>query len=56
MPSAEIGGLVRTLLAFGAGWLVNAGILDSAVANELAAAGTVIVVAIWSVIQKRKSS
>lgn len=53
MNSAEIGGIVRTVFAFGFGILVNKGILDGETATALAGAIATIAVAVWSIRAKR---
>lgn len=45
-------GIVRALLAAGAGYLVGKGVIDSGTANELTGAGIVIFTAIWSALAK----
>lgn len=45
-------GIVRALLAAGAGFLVGKGYIDTSTANELTGAGLVIFTAIWSVLAK----
>ena len=53
---SALGSLVRWVLAFGAGWLVNRGVWTEAAASEYLAAGSLAVVAIaWSVWQKYRS-
>jgi len=48
-------GIVRALLAAGAGFLVGRGYIDSSTANELVGAGLVIATAIWSALAKSDS-
>lgn len=48
-------GIVRALLAAGAGYLVGKGVIDSSTANELTGAGLVIFTAIWSALAKNKN-
>lgn len=56
MSSTELGGIVRTIAAFGFGFLVNKGLIDNETALALAGAVATIGVAIWSVVQKRKAT
>lgn len=53
MTSAEIGGIVRTVAAFGFGFLVNKGLIDGETATALAGAVATIAVALWSIRSKR---
>lgn len=48
MSSDQIGGFIRTLLAFGGGLLVSKGYVDEATMMTIVGAITTIVVAGWS--------
>ena len=48
MNSDQIGGLLRTVLAWGAGYAVSKGIVDSATAGNIASALVTLGVAGWS--------
>ena len=55
MTSSEVGGIARALASALGGYLVGKGMLDSETATTLAGAVATIVVAVWSVIAKRKA-
>ncbi len=48
MNSTQIGGLIRTALAFLTGYLVSKGWVSSTIANDLIGLGSVLGVAVWS--------
>lgn len=54
MNKTELYGVVRTLLAAGAGFAVARGWIDHETAMAVAGAGATIIVAVWSVRSKRK--
>ncbi len=56
MTPKMLGGAVRAILAALGGYLVAQGLLDDETAQQLAGAGAVIVVAIWSIFTKARSS
>lgn len=56
MNSAEIGGIVRTIAAFGFGLLVSKGMIDGETATALAGAVATIGVAVWSVLTKKPAA
>ena len=51
----QIGGIVRALLAAGSGYLIGKG-WDAALVNEIAGAAGVLIVAAWSLWNKRASA
>ena len=51
----QIFGVVRTFLAFGAGYLVSSGLFDQGMADQLVAALMVILTGVWSIIEKRNA-
>lgn len=53
MSKEQIGGVVRTIAAFGFGLLVNKGLIDGETAVALSAAVATIGVAVWSVLTKK---
>jgi hypothetical protein len=55
MSAVEIGGVVRALASALGGYLVGRGLIDSETATAVGGAAATIVVAIWSVIAKRKA-
>jgi energy-converting hydrogenase Eha subunit B len=55
MSAVEIGGVVRALASALGGYLVGRGLIDSETATTLGGAAATIIVAIWSVIAKRKA-
>ena len=52
-PIAEIGGIVRTILSAFAGYAAGKGWVDNDTGLAIAGAVGTLVVAVWSVIQKR---
>lgn len=54
MIKQQIFGIVRTVAAFGFGYLAAKGVIDGATAEALAGAVATIGVAVWSVISKKK--
>jgi len=52
----QIFGVVRTVAAAGFGFLAGKGYLDGATAEALSGAAATIVVAVWSVVSKKKSA
>jgi len=55
MDSAQLGGIVRAVLAAVGGYLVGQGMMDSETVQTIAGATATLVVAVWSVFSKRKS-
>jgi len=55
MSSTEIGGIARALASALGGYLVGKGLVDSETATALGGAVATILVAVWSVIAKRKA-
>ena len=55
MGSTEVGGVVRALVSALGGFLVGKGIIDNETAMTLGGAIVPLVVAIWSVVSKRKA-
>lgn len=53
MTAEQFGGIIRTILAAGAGALVTSGYLDAATAQAIAGAVATLIVAGWSVYAKR---
>lgn len=51
----ELGGIVRTLIATGAGSLLAQGIVTQDQVTAISAGVTALIVAAWSVYQKRKA-
>jgi hypothetical protein len=56
MKSDEIGGVVRALISALGGYLVGKGLIDSATATTIGGAAATIIVAVWSVVVKRKAA
>ena len=54
MTSFEIGGIVRALVSAAGGYLVGRGLIDSETATTLGGASATLIVAVWSVLAKRK--
>lgn len=52
----QIFGVVRTILAFGAGILVSKGYIDEATGTALVGAIVTIGTAIWSVVEKKSAT
>ena len=48
MDGNQIGGIIRAILAWGAGWLVAKGLLPSAVADAIVSGVVTVAVAAWS--------
>jgi hypothetical protein len=55
MTATEIGGIARALASALGGYLVGKGLVDSETATALGGAAATIIVAVWSVIAKRKA-
>lgn len=55
MINAQVQGLIRTLLAAGAGYFVGKGMLDQGTADQIVGGLTVLSVAGWSIYSKRKA-
>ena len=55
MGSNEIGGIARALASALGGYLVGKGLVDSETATTIGGAAATIIVAIWSVVSKRKA-
>lgn len=55
MTASEVGGIARALASALGGYLVGKGLVDSETAVALGGAATTIIVAIWSIIDKRKA-
>jgi hypothetical protein len=53
MTKEAVGGIVRAILAAGAGYLAGKGFIDAGMADQLVGAGVLIVTAIWSVLSKK---
>jgi hypothetical protein len=56
MTPAEIGGIVRAILAALGGVVASKGWVDSATLETIIGAATTIIVAVWSVWAKRKTN
>jgi len=56
MSAPEVGGIVRALASALGGYLVGKGIIDSETATTIGGAAATIIVAVWSVVAKRKAS
>lgn len=56
MSADEIGGLVRTILAFAGGYAVNSGLTDQATMMTVVGAVATLVTAGWSIYVKRKAA
>lgn len=56
MSAAEFGGIIRTGVAFGLGFLVNKGMIDGETATAIAGALATLAVAAWSIRSKRRAS
>lgn len=56
MNSAEIGGIVRAIAAFGFGFLVKAGVIDGEQATQLAGAVGTVAIIVWSIRSKRTAA
>lgn len=52
----QIFGVVRTMLAFGAGILVSKGYFDSATADTIVGAVVTLLTAGWSIFEKRSTT
>lgn len=48
MSADQIGGIIRTILAWGAGYIVAKGLLPSEVADAVTSGLVTIIVAVWS--------
>lgn len=55
MTSPEVGGIARALVSALGGYLVGRGLIDSETATALGGAAATVIVAVWSVISKRKA-
>ena len=56
MDGAQIGGIIRAMVAAVGGYFVGKGIVDQATVEGVAGAISVLAVAVWSVWNKRKSA
>jgi ABC-type proline/glycine betaine transport system permease subunit len=56
MTQDQVGGIVRALVAAAGGYFVCQGLVDSETMLTLGGAVTTIVVAVWSIYNKRKVS
>jgi hypothetical protein len=54
MRALEIGGIVRALASAIGGYLVGKGLVDSETATTIGGAAATLIVAVWSVLAKRK--
>lgn len=54
MFKQQVFGIIRTVAAFGFGYLAAKGTIDGATAEALAGAVATIGVAVWSVVSKKK--
>jgi membrane protein DedA with SNARE-associated domain len=55
MGSTEVGGIIRALVSALGGYLVGQGLVDNETAVTIGGAIVPLIVAIWSVIAKRKA-
>ncbi len=55
MTASEVGGIARAVASALGGYLVGKGLVDSETATALAGAAATIIVAVWSIISKRKA-
>lgn len=55
MSASEVGGVARALASALGGYLVGKGFVDSETATTVGGAAATIIVAVWSVIAKRKA-
>jgi hypothetical protein len=55
MKTEEIGGIVRAIVSALGGYLVGKGLIDNETAMTLGGAIVPLVVAVWSVVSKRKA-
>jgi len=55
MSASEVGGVARALASALGGYLVGKGLIDSETATTVGGAAATIIVAIWSVLAKRKA-
>jgi hypothetical protein len=55
MGSTEVGGIVRALVSALGGFLVGKGLIDNETAVTIGGAIVPLVVAVWSVVSKRKA-
>lgn len=55
MTASEVGGIARAALSALGGFLVAQGLIDSETATALAGGAATIIVAVWSIISKRKA-
>lgn len=55
MGSTEVGGVVRAIVSALGGFLVGKGLIDNETAMTIGGAIVPLVVAIWSVVSKRKA-
>lgn len=53
MQQAEIGGVIRALVAAGGGYFVGQGLVDAETAVTIGGAVTTLLVAVWSIWNKR---
>lgn len=56
MTAEELGGLIRTVVAFAGGYFVSKGVIDNATLLSIAGAVSTLAVAGWSVWAKRKAA
>lgn len=54
VPAGAVGGVVRALVSAVGGYLVGRGLIDSETAATLGGATTTFIVAVWSILEKRK--
>lgn len=55
MSASEVGGIARALASALGGYLVGKGLVDSETATALGGAAATIIVAVWSIVAKRKA-
>lgn len=55
MTASEVGGIARALASALGGYLVGKGLVDSETATALGGAAATIIVAVWSIVAKRKA-
>lgn len=55
LSAEQVGGIVRAVVAAAGGYFVGQGLVDAETMTTIGGAVTTLVVAVWSVIQKKKA-
>lgn len=56
LSAEQVGGIVRAVVAAAGGYFVGQGVVDAETMTVIGGAVTTLVVAVWSVIQKKKAA